>query len=63
MISAPLSWYVMNKWLAAFEFRVEMGWGVFLVSMLLGLAIALMTVSYHAMKAALINPADTLKYE
>jgi putative ABC transport system permease protein len=62
-LAAPVSWYVMNKWLASFTFKIAMGWELFAVSMLIGLSIAIFTVSYHAIKAALINPAETLKYE
>lgn len=62
-IATPFSWYVMNKWLSSFQFKIEMGWELFFVSALVGLITALLTVSYHGIKAALINPAETLKYE
>ncbi len=62
-MAAPLSYYVMNKWLSDFKFRIEMGWELFAVSMAAGLLVALATVSYHAMKVSLTNPAETLKYE
>ncbi|HET9053714.1 MAG TPA: FtsX-like permease family protein, partial [Cyclobacteriaceae bacterium] len=62
-LAIPLSWYVMNKWLGSFKFAITIGWEVFAVSMLAGLVIALLTVSYHAIKAATINPAETLKHE
>ena len=45
----------MNKWLADFKFKITIGWELFAVSMLAGLGIALITVSYHAIKAALVN--------
>ncbi|MCW5912883.1 MAG: ABC transporter permease [Cyclobacteriaceae bacterium] len=63
LLAAPLSWYFMNKWLASFKYVITVGWELFAVSMLAGMSIALLTVSYHAIKAAWINPADTLKYE
>ena len=63
LLAAPASWYVMQKWLEDFEFSVKVGWELFAVSMLTGLVIALATVSYHAIKAALVNPAETLKHE
>ena len=63
VIGIPFSWWAMNKWLADFKFKIEMGWELFAVSILAGLGIAILTVSYHAIKAALINPAETLKYE
>ena len=62
-LAIPLSWYAMNQWLESFKFAIGMGWEIFAFSILAGLAIALLTVSYHAIKAALINPADTLKHE
>ena len=62
-MAAPLSHYVMNKWLGDFKFRIEIGWELFAVSMATGLLVALATVSYHAVKVSLINPAETLKYE
>jgi putative ABC transport system permease protein len=62
-LGIPFSWWVMNKWLSDFKFKIEMGWELFAVSILVGLTVALITVSYHAIKAALVNPAETLKYE
>jgi putative ABC transport system permease protein len=63
-IAAPASWYVINElFLADFQFKITVGWELFAVSVLAGLALALVTVSYHAIKAALSNPAETLKYE
>jgi len=62
-LAAPISWYVMQKWLSDFEYSISISWQLFALSMLAGLVIAVITVSYHAIKAALINPADTLKYE
>jgi len=59
----PVSWYVMNKWLISFKFSIAMSWELFAVSIVSGLVIALATVSYHALKTALINPVETLKYE
>jgi putative ABC transport system permease protein len=62
-LAAPVSWYVMTKWLGSFKYAISMSWELFAVSMFAGLILALFTVSYHAIKAALINPAETLKYE
>lgn len=62
-LAIPFSWFVMDKWLADFKFKIEMGWELFAVSVAGGLVVALTTVSYHAIKAALTNPAETLKYE
>jgi len=63
-LAVPASWFVMTKWwLSDFKFAIEVGWELFAISMISGLFIALATVSYHSIKAAWINPADTLKYE
>jgi putative ABC transport system permease protein len=63
-IAAPVSWYIMvNTWLIDFKFKISIGWELFAISMLGGLTVSLATVSYHAIKAALVNPAETLKYE
>lgn len=62
VIAAPASWYVITElFLADFQYKITVGWELFAVSVLFGLA--LVTVSYHAVKAALSNPAETLKYE
>jgi putative ABC transport system permease protein len=53
----------MSKWLASFKFSIAISWELFALSTSAGLAIALATVSYHALKTALVNPAETLKYE
>lgn len=57
------AWYAMNKWLNSFQFKIEVTWVMFAVSMAAGLVIALATVSYHTIKAGMVNPADTLKHE
>jgi putative ABC transport system permease protein len=62
-LAIPFSWYVMDQWLSGFQFRIDMGWELFAVSVFAGLLVALLTVSYHAVRVSLINPADTLKYE
>jgi putative ABC transport system permease protein len=63
-MAAPLSWWFITKWyMKDFTFQVPLSWDLFALSMGAGLLLALATVSYHAIKAALINPAETLKYE
>jgi len=63
VVAAPASWYVMNQWLSDFKFAITISWELFALSMAGGLLIALLSVSYHAIRTALINPAQTLKYE
>ena len=62
-LAIPFSWYAMQRWLASFEYKIAMGWELFALSLLGGLLLALATVSYHALRAARTNPAETLKYE
>lgn len=63
LLAVPFSWYVMNRWLSGFQFRIEMSWQLFAVSILAGLLLAVITVTYHAIRASRLNPAETLKYE
>ena len=63
LLAWPVAYYVINKWLQDYAYRIEIGIGTFLLGGLLALAIALMTVSSQALKAALANPVDALRYE
>ncbi|GAA3978395.1 ABC transporter permease [Mucilaginibacter dorajii] len=62
-ISAPTGWYMMNKWLESYTFRIKLGPGIFLLAIVLSVAIAWLTVGYKAIKAALVNPVKSLKSE
>ena len=57
----PLSWYAMHQWLQDYAYRIDMGWWIFIASGILALAIALLTVSFQAVKAALANPVESLR--
>ena len=63
VIAWPLGFFVMNRWLDNFAYRIGIEWWVFVASGLLAQVIAIMTVSHQALKSALSNPADTLKDE
>jgi putative ABC transport system permease protein len=62
-LASPVAWYAMHKWLEDFAYRTAIGWWVFVVAGLSAVLIALLTVSYQSVKAALINPVDSLKSE
>ena len=62
-IASPVAWYFMRQWLQDYAYRTSLSWWVFALAAVLALLIALFTVSFQAVKAALINPADALKYE
>ncbi|MCP4726778.1 MAG: FtsX-like permease family protein [bacterium] len=63
IISLPPAYFLMNRWLQNFAYRVELDWKIFIISGLAALFIALLTVSFQSVKAALINPAKTLRHE
>ncbi len=63
IVAAPLAWYTMNQWLQNFAYRQPLGLGAFLRAGLLALGIAWLTVSTQAIKAALANPVEALRYE
>ena len=63
IIAWPVSYYLMNKWLDGFAYKMNMSIGIFLSAGLISLFIASLTVSYQAVKAAAANPVKSLKYE
>jgi putative ABC transport system permease protein len=63
IIAFPLAWWMMDVWLRDFAFRVNIGWWVFVVAGAIATLIALITISYQAIKAAVANPVDNLRTE
>jgi len=63
LIAVPIAWYGMNKWLLDYSYRIKIGWEIFLVAGVLAFLIALFTVSFQAIKAALANPVRSLRTE
>jgi len=63
VVAWPVSYILMNRWLENFAYRVEMNWSTFLLTGLFSLALAALTVSYQAIKAALANPVEALRCE
>lgn len=63
MIASPLAWYVMHQWLEGFAYRIDIDWWIFALAGLLAVGIALLTVSYQSIKAALVNPVKSLRSE
>jgi ABC-type antimicrobial peptide transport system permease subunit len=63
LISVPLSWFLMHKWLMNFEYRSEINGWIFLMTALGTIFITLMTVSYQSIRAALMNPVNSLRAE
>jgi putative ABC transport system permease protein len=63
LIATPIAWYGMNKWLQAFAYKINISWWMFALAGLMAIFIALFTVSFQAIKAALANPVKSLKTE
>jgi putative ABC transport system permease protein len=63
LIAFPISWWAMNKWLTNFAFRIDISWWIFLVAAAIALFIALSTISFQAIRAAMMNPVKSLRTE
>ncbi len=63
IIAVPVSWWAMNKWLENFAYRINVGWWAFAAAGIVALLIALLTVSFQAIKAAVANPVNSLRSE
>ncbi len=63
VLAAPLAWWSMNTWLQDFAYRITLSWWIFLLAIVVALFIALATVSYQAIKAAITNPVKNLRTE
>lgn len=63
LIAVPLVWFTMDRWLGTFAFRIEIGAWIFVVAAIATTLVALITVSYQSIKAALVNPVKSLRYE
>src|SRR4030095_1844439 len=63
LFAFPIAWYAMNQWLQDFAYRISIPWWIFLVAGLVAAAVALFTISFQAIKAALANPLKSLRTE
>ncbi len=63
VVASPVAWYIMDQWLQTFAYRIDITWKVFAFTAILAIIIALVTVSFQAMKAALVNPVKNLRTE
>ena len=63
VIASPIAWFSMHKWLESYNYRIHISWIVFVASGLLAILIALLTVSFQAIKAAVANPVKSLRTE
>jgi putative ABC transport system permease protein len=63
LIAVPVTWYLMTHWLQNFAYRIDFSWWALVIAAVIAMVIAVMTVSYQTLKAARINPAESLRYE
>ncbi|HEU5052021.1 MAG TPA: ABC transporter permease [Hanamia sp.] len=63
ILAFPIAWWMMHNWLEKYEYRINISWTIFLIAGLLALLIALITVSFQAIKVALSNPVKSLRSE
>ncbi|WP_149274585.1 ABC transporter permease [Pareuzebyella sediminis] len=62
-IAIPIGWYLMNRWLEDFAYRITIGWGIFISAAMIALAIAMLTISYQSIAAAFMKPLKSLRTE
>jgi len=63
IIASPIAWFAMDRWLQNYTYRVDISWWIFAMAGLLAIAIALVTISFQAIKAAIANPVKSLRTE
>ena len=63
VIAFPIAWWAMHKWLRDFAYRVSISWWVFAFAAAMAIIIALLTISFQAIKAAVANPVKSLRTE
>src|SRR6266496_3740141 len=63
VIASPLAWWIMHKWLQDFAYRTKISWTVFVITTVAALLIALITISFQAIRAAISNPVKSLRTE
>ena len=63
VVAVPFTWWIMHNWLHEFAYRINIDWWIFLIAGAIAIAIALITVSFQAIKAAVANPVKSLRTE
>jgi putative ABC transport system permease protein len=63
LIATPLAWFAVNGWLQRFYYHINNAWLLIIVSILVAIGIAMLTISYHILKITRLNPVDSLRYE
>jgi ABC-type antimicrobial peptide transport system permease subunit len=63
LVAVPVSWFAMNKWLQDFAYKINIGWFVFVLAGFIAILIAVLTISFQSIKAAISNPIESLRTE
>ncbi len=63
IIALPISWYIMDTWLQDFVFRIQIGWSIYTITGIIVVAVAMLTITYQSIKAALTKPVKMLRSE
>tara|TARA_R110002074_G_scaffold197610_1_gene364672 strand:- start:22059 stop:24470 length:2412 start_codon:yes stop_codon:yes gene_type:complete len=63
LIATPFAWYAMNKWLNVYAYKIDISWWIFALAGIIALSVAILTVSYHAIRSARANPIKSLRTE
>ncbi|PLW99896.1 MAG: hypothetical protein C0591_02085, partial [Marinilabiliales bacterium] len=63
VIAVPIAWYILNRWLQDFAYKIELSWWIFALAGIVAVLIALITVSFQTFKVARRNPVEALRYE
>ena len=63
IISCPIAWYAMKRWLESFAYKTELSWWIYIIAGIFTLITALLTVSWQSLRAARMNPVEALRYE
>jgi len=63
LLASPIAWYTMNDWLKDYTYRIEISWWIFALAGVMAVVIALITISFQSVKAALMNPVKALRSE
>jgi putative ABC transport system permease protein len=63
VIATPVAWWAVSTWLTDFAYRIDIEWWVFVTAGLMAIAVALLTISFQSIKAAMTNPVKSLRAE
>jgi putative ABC transport system permease protein len=63
ILAFPVAWWMMHNWLRGYEYRIAISWWIFFIAGFLAIVIALLTISFQAIKAAVANPIKSLRTE